>query len=89
MAERDGLVFVSSLHGAAMHESIKAGQIVQVEEKPSIADALPGPVPQDTAYTFDLCRRLVDDFVQVSDAAIEDAMTYILRHENSHAPSHQ
>lgn len=75
------LVAVSSLHGAAMHESIKAGHIVQVEEKPSIADALPGPVPPDNAYTFDLCRRLVDDFVQVSDAAIEDAMAYILRHE--------
>lgn len=75
------LVAVSSLHGAAMHESVRAGHIVQVDEKPSIADALPGPIPPDNAYTFDICRRLVDDFVQVSDQAIEDAMAFILRHE--------
>ena len=75
------LVAVSSLAGAAMQESVKAGHIVQVDEKPSIADSLPGPIPPDNAYTFDICRRLVDDFVQVGDAAIEEAMAYILRHE--------
>lgn len=75
------LVAVSSLHGAAMHESVKAGRIVGVDEKPSIADSLPGPIPSDNAYTFDICRRLVDDFVQVDDAAIEEAMAFILRHE--------
>ncbi|MGI9503909.1 MAG: threonine ammonia-lyase [Geminicoccaceae bacterium] len=75
------LIAVSSLHGAAMHESVKAGHIIKVDEKISIADALPGPIPSDNVYTFDLCRRLVDDFVKVSDAAIEQAMAYILRHE--------
>ncbi len=75
------LVGVSSLHGAAMHESVKAGRIVQVDEKPSIADALPGPIPPDNVYTFDLCSRLVDDYVQVDDAAVEAAMAFILRHE--------
>lgn len=75
------LIAVSSLHGAAMYESVRAGHIVQVDEKPSIADALPGPIPPDNAYTFDICRRLVDDFVQVSDQAIEDAMAFVLRHE--------
>ena len=75
------LIGVSTVHGAAMHESVRAGRIVPVDEKPSVADALPGPIPPDNAHTFDLCRRLVDDFVQVEDAAIETAMSYILHHE--------
>ena len=28
-----------------------------------------------------MCRRLVDDFVQVSDSEIAQAMAFILRHE--------
>lgn len=75
------VVAVSSLHGAAMLESIRAGRIVPVEERPSIADALPGPIPADNRYTFEMCRRLVDDFVQVSDSEIAQAMAFILRHE--------
>lgn len=75
------IIAVSSLHGAAMLESIKAGRIVSVEEKPSIADALPGPIPADNRYTFEMCRRLVDDFVQVSDPQIEQAMAFLLGHE--------
>lgn len=75
------VVAVSSLHGAAMLESIRAGRIVPVDESPSIADALPGPIPADNRYTFGMCRTLVDDFVQVSDQEIERAMAFILRHE--------
>ncbi len=75
------VVGVSSLHGAAMVESLRAGRIVPVEEKPSVADALPGPIPADNRYTFDMCRTLVDDIVQVSDPEIERAMAFVLRHE--------
>ncbi|WP_420414093.1 threonine ammonia-lyase [Roseibium sp.] len=75
------VIGVSTEHGAAMLESIKAGHIVTVEEKPSIADALPGPIPADNQYTFNMCRDLVDEFVQVADADIERAMAYLIRHE--------
>ncbi|CTQ60808.1 threonine ammonia-lyase [Roseibium album] len=75
------IVGVSLEHGAAMMESIKAGRIVEVDEKPSIADALPGPIPTDNQYTFSMCRELVDEFVQVREREIVDAMRYALTHE--------
>ncbi len=75
------IIGVSLDHGAAMIESIKAGEIVNVKEQPSIADALPGPIPKDNKFTFKMCRELMDDYMQVSDEAILDAMNYILRHE--------
>ncbi len=75
------VIGISSLYGAAMLESIRAGKIVSVEEKPSIADALPGPIPPDNRYTFSMCRELVDDHIQVSDEQIAQAMAFILHNE--------
>ena len=75
------IIGVSLEHGAAMYESIKAGKIVNVQEQPSVADALPGPIPADNRYTFDICRRLIDEIVLVSEAQIIDAMCYSLSRE--------
>ncbi|GHB44114.1 hydroxyectoine utilization dehydratase EutB [Pseudovibrio japonicus] len=75
------VIGISSLHGAAMLESIRAGKIVTVEEEPTIADALPGPIPPDNRYTFAMCRELVDDHIQVSEDQIAEAMAYILHNE--------
>ncbi|EPJ49339.1 MAG: hypothetical protein OFPI_25120 [Osedax symbiont Rs2] len=75
------IIGVSVDHGAAMYESIKAGKIVNVLEQASIADALPGPIPADNRYTFDICRRLIDDIVLVSEQQIKDAMCYSLKQE--------
>ena len=75
------IIGVSVDHGAAMYESIKAGKIVNVSEQASIADALPGPIPADNRYTFDICRRLIDEIVLVSEQQIIDAMCYSLKRE--------
>ena len=75
------IVGVSTEIGAAMIESLKAGRIVPVEERPSIADALPGPIPDDNVYTFRMCQELVDETVQVSEVEIETAMDYLFRYE--------
>ncbi len=75
------IVAVSTMQGAAMMESVKAGCIVEVEERPSIADALPGPIPADNRYTFPLCQSLVDDYVQVEEQEIAEAMAFILKSE--------
>lgn len=75
------IIAVSTMQGAAMMESVQAGRIVEVEERPSIADALPGPIPQDNRYTFPLCQRLVDDYVQVEEQEIAEAMAFILKSE--------
>ena len=64
-----------------MYESIKAGRIVQVDETPSIADSLPGPIPPDNKYTFRICQQYLDDILKVSEEQIKAAMSYALRRE--------
>lgn len=54
--------------GAAMHASIRAGHPVEVVEEPSLADALGGGIFQDNRLTLDLCTRLLDDTILVSEA---------------------
>jgi threonine dehydratase len=75
------IIGVSSEKDAAMYESIKAGKVVNVDERPSIADALPGPIPLDNKYTFELCRTLVTEIVPVSEKQIAKAMRYCIDYE--------
>ena len=75
------IIGVTCEKDAAMYESIKAGKVVNVDERPSIADALPGPIPLDNKYTFELCRTLVTEIVPVSEKQIAKAMRYCLDYE--------
>jgi threonine dehydratase len=75
------LIGVSMTHGAAMHLSIKAGKIVDVEELPSLADALTGCIPKDNKYSFPICKKYVDASYLVSEEAIGKAMVYALQNE--------
>lgn len=75
------IIGVSSEHGAAIYESIKAGKIVTVDEPVSIADALPGPIPKDNQYTFAICRDMVDEIITVSDEQVVEAMVNAFLHE--------
>ncbi len=75
------LIGVSMDQGAAMHESIQAGEIVDVVEKPSLADAITGLLPKDNQFTFDICRSLLDSTHLLSENAIAKAMVYALKQE--------
>ncbi len=75
------LLGVSQALGPAMHDSIRAGRIVEVEEEPSLADALQGGIPADNRYTFTLCRDLVDEIFLLTEDEIAEAMVYALLHE--------
>lgn len=61
---------VSMDRGAAMHQSLKAGQPVTVTEVPSLADSLGGGINLDNQWTFDLCRAYVDETLLVSEEDI-------------------
>jgi threonine dehydratase len=65
------------LHSAVMCASIKAGKILDIESKPTIADGSAGGI-EAGSITFDLCRDLVDDFILVSEAEIRAAIRLIL-----------
>jgi len=75
------IVGVTSHRDAAIYESIRAGKVVVVGERPSIADALPGPIPLDNKYTFKMCRDLVDEIVPIPEEEIAAAMRYCLDYE--------
>ena len=75
------IVGVTCYRDAALYESIRAGKVVVVNERPSIADALPGPIPLDNKYTFEMCRDLVDEIVPIPEERIAAAMRYCLDYE--------
>lgn len=60
--------------GAAMYESLRAGHPVAVTEVPSLADSLGGGIGLDNKLSFDLCRRLLDDVVLVTEEEIYRAL---------------
>jgi threonine dehydratase len=70
------VVGVTMARGAAMYESQKAGRPVQVEELPSLADALGGGIGLDNRFTFPMVRDLVDDLLLVD----EDEIALAIRH---------
>lgn len=75
------LIGVTMEKGAAMHLSMQAGKLVDVEEVPSLADALTGGIPKDNRYSFPLCAQYVDQSFLVSEEAIAQAMAYALQQE--------
>ncbi len=70
------IIGVSMEHGAAMHMSIKAGEIVPVDESYSLADALTGCIPINNRYTFNMCSKYVDSTHLVSEDEIGKAIAY-------------
>lgn len=72
------LIGVSMQLGPVMYESIRAGKVVELEELPSIADALVGGIGHDNRYTFEICRDLLDETVLVSEDEIAATMAFLL-----------
>ena len=58
---------------AVMAESIQSGAILDLPSAPTLSDGTAGGI-EPGAVTFELCRRLVDDFVLVSEEQIAAAM---------------
>ena len=72
------IIGISMERGATMQASLAAGKPVEVEEVPSLADSLGGGIGTDNRWTFDLCRKLVDDVVLLSEAEIYAGMRALL-----------
>ena len=68
------VIGVSMDRGAAMFESVRAGNPVEVTEMASLADSLGGGIGLENKLTFSICRALLDDYVLVSEDEIYDAM---------------
>ena len=64
-------------NSAVMHASIQAGQILDLESKPTLADGTAGGLEPD-AVTFDICKKFVDDFILVSESDIKNAIIFCI-----------
>src|SRR5262249_798260 len=62
---------------AVMAESIKAGQIVELADLPTLSDGTAGGI-EAGSITFGLCRELVDQFVLVTEEEIAAAMRLVI-----------
>ncbi len=60
-----------------MHESVRAGRILDFEAEPTLSDGTAGGV-EEGALTFELCRRFVDRWVVVSEDEIAAAMRLVI-----------
>ncbi|HLK32823.1 MAG TPA: pyridoxal-phosphate dependent enzyme, partial [Terriglobales bacterium] len=67
-------------HSRVMYECMKAGRVIEFPEQETISDSTAGGV-EDGAITLELCRKLIDDCVLVSEAEIVAAMKLILEKE--------
>ncbi len=70
------VIGVSMEQGPAMVDSLKEGRIVDVDEKPSLADALVGGLNKDNRYTFNMVQRYVDETILVSEDEIAAGMRF-------------
>jgi threonine dehydratase len=71
---------VQSVASPVLHTALKAGAIVPVEVKPSLADGLAGNIAGDS-ITFNLLQDHVRDVVLVDEDEIAEAMRWLLVHE--------
>jgi len=75
------VIGVSMDQGPAMIDSIAAGEIVNVDEKPTFADSLAGGIHPENYFTFDIVKELVDKNLVVSEAQIACAIRHTYTHE--------
>jgi len=75
------VIGITMEHGAAMYESQKAGKPIEIEEVPSLADALGGGLGPDNRYTFNLVHDFVDDIILVSERQIARGIRHAFREE--------
>lgn len=67
------VVGCSPMHSRVMHESVKAGMILELPSEPTLSDGTAGGV-ETGAITFPLCRSLVDRWETADEREIAAAM---------------
>ncbi len=72
---------VSPRHSMAMAASVRAGHIVETEHLPTLSDGTAGGL-EPGAITFDLCRSLVDEFIEVSEEQIAAALRLFIESQH-------
>jgi threonine dehydratase len=67
-------------NAASLYESLAAGVIRSVAERPTLSDATAGGV-EEGSITFSICQQVLDEAVCVTEAEIADAMGLVFATE--------
>ena len=67
-------------NSAVMIHSIKKGQILDLDSKPTLSDGTAGGVEKDS-ITFPICKDNIDETVLVSETEIKNAMVSFIKNE--------
>ncbi|MCX6647832.1 MAG: threonine/serine dehydratase [Candidatus Bathyarchaeota archaeon] len=76
-ASKAEVIGVQTEASPVMHASIKAGKIIDIPMYDTVAEGLHGGIEQGSV-TFPICQRLVDDWIDVKEATIVDALRLML-----------
>lgn len=71
------VVACSPRNSCVMYESLQRGRIVRMASQETLSDGTAGAIEEDT-LTFPLCQSLIDDFVLVTEAEIEQGIRFVL-----------
>ena len=64
-----------------LYECMQAGEVVEVAERPTLSESTAGGL-EPGSVTLDVCRKVIDRPVFVSERQIRDAMRFVLRTEH-------
>jgi threonine dehydratase len=79
-ATNTGVIGAEAAASDPFTQSLRAGRIVSISVKATLADGLAGNLDPDT-ITFDIVRRMVRSIVVVPESAIRDAIRGLMAHE--------
>lgn len=71
------IVGCSPSNSAVLHESLLAGQVLDMDSLPTLSDGTAGGM-EANSITFELCEKYIDRFVTVSEDEIASAMRLII-----------
>lgn len=69
---------ISMEQSAVMHESLKAGKPLEIEESKTLADSLLGGIGLNNHYTFGMVGEFMDQMVLIPEEEIGYAMAYMM-----------
>jgi threonine dehydratase len=72
------IVGCSPVNSQVMIESVKAGKILELPSLPTLSDGTAGGL-EPGSITFDLCRKLVDDYESLSENEIRESLRQYLQ----------
>ena len=75
-------VGVSMERAPVMVQSLRAGEPIEMEEEPTLADALAGGIGLSNRYTFRMVQSYVDETLLVTEDEIGAAMAFALEHQH-------